>query len=180
MTYLFTTKAGWRKDSSRFTSRQEVNAGISRLAAVLDKPRQADVTALKAEKQRGPQERLLRKLRAISVKRPPRAGRRSNPKSLASVEAQMRDLCLATAAQRNLDMSKACWFRKAEIASLLKVPEHFVEQVVHLWNRQGACSEGHNDGVHDTHRARSWGEVWTSSWQDTLYTLKLEKLAALP
>lgn len=91
----------------------------------------------------------------------------------------MRDLMLRTAAERKLDVSKSYWMLKAEVASLLKVPEHFITQIFQKWNRLGACDQGVDNGMHDTHRDRSWGGPWVSSWQDTRYTVRLDKLIEL-
>lgn len=102
--------------------------------------------------------------------------RRSNPRSLGHVLAMMKALCLETARTRQLDTGKSYWFLKAEMASKLQVPEHFISQALHKWNLAGICNQGENVGVHDTHRGGFWGGPWVSSWQDTRYTINLSKL----
>lgn len=121
----------------------------------------------------------LKRVNSYKSKRSPKTLRRSNPKSLAHVLEMMKVLCLETAKTRKLDTTKNYWFLKAELASKLQVPEHFVAQAMHKWNLAGISSQGENVGVHDTHRGGFWGGPWVSSWQDTRYTINLAKLAAL-
>jgi hypothetical protein len=181
MYYLFDRPmSGWRYEPQRPQDgaagrREALQARVDLIAALpstLDgkvaKRRQAFLqrasTALRTTASRG-------------HKRPPQVLRRANPRSLPALEIKMRTALLTQAAARNIDVSKPCWVVKADLASRLTVPEHFIAQIAQRWNRLGLCSQGVNAGMHDTHRDQGWGGPWVSSWQDTRYEIKLNRLA---
>lgn len=131
---------------------------------------------LQRQARRG-QERLLHALNVAQAKhrkRPARALRRANPRNLRKVEQALRAVCLQEAAARNFSGSLV--FNKAQMASALNIPEHFIAQVAQLWNRKGLCGQAVNRAPHDSHRDPSWVNFWTSAWRDTTYEVDLDKL----
>lgn len=183
MSYLFTTPhTGWRFESHRSQNgyRETLAVWRKKLALLETKPDDGDIvmtqrraTALKL---------VTAKLRTLTNnphKRAARGPRRANPKSLEHVIRALRKMCVEAANARKLDPAREYWFLKAEMAAKLNVPEHFIAQAVHKLNLLGICDQGENTGVHDSHRDKFWGGPWVSSWQDTRYTIKLDKLIAL-
>lgn len=183
MSYLFARPhTGWRFESQRpQQGHRETLAIWKDKLARLEK--NTEITDVIMEQRRETARKLVSaKLRTLTTnphKRAARGPRRANPKSLGHVIRSLRKLCLDVASTRQLDQTKEYWFLKAEMASKLQVPEHFIAQAVHKLNLLGICDQGENTGVHDSHRDKFWGGPWVSSWQDTRYTIKLDKLIAL-
>jgi phosphomevalonate kinase len=143
----------------------------ARVSRPLDETNQVELDLRQKHK------RLLHKLQreqASSRKRPARALRRPNPKSLLQVEKALSELLLQECAKQD-GVTHVAFF-KAQAASVLGVPEHFIDQVAHRWNRKGLCSQAQDRAPHDSHRERMWGNFWTSAWQDSRYEVDLSKL----
>ena len=173
--YLNLSGHGGHRWDGADTDRVQTRSWIQHLEASLQKPLDASnpLAVLKRQGQERLLQNLRRDLKAFS-KRPKRQLRRPNPKSLQHVEQAMRQACLEQAARNKC--TGALVFYKAQMASLLNVPEHFVAQVAHLWNRKGLCRQAVNLPPHDSHRDRSFPSYWTSAWRDTTYEVDLDKL----
>lgn len=170
MIWLFdASTTGWREDSLKRTPKEK-NAEM--LARIIQGASQ------KTSPNKINQELLANALQGLNNQRFKRVKsglRRSNPRCLIKLSARLKVLLVAEANRKNL-RQKDIWVGKAQLAEKLAVPEHFITQILHRWNLAGFCSQGANDGPHDTHRASFFYGPWKSAWQDTRYTIFMAKL----